>query len=914
MSIEPENPLKKKGQKDNVLVEFKDTVHGITDFNALFNSIAVSMIIVESNTQEVIEVNNEALKLFGHSMNELRSKKLFDEIVSLKGITINELYDLLQKEETFVSTLIKKNGEPFKARIKSGKISFKGEKMFAISIMDLTEISILEEAKKNLLEKSDLLNKTGKVAKIGGWSLELEPMKLKWTDATYEIHELPIGSELDIEGGINYFHPDDREEVKNLVGRCIKNGDSYNEQWRLMTAKGNLKWVQGSGHAILDGGKTIKLIGTLQDITEIKKQKEVILDNERKMTNAHQLAKIGSWEWDLMRDKVDWSEGIYEILGLSKGVVPSLLEFDAIFKEKSKDEWSDYLRSAIKNEVNDSVDLTFVHPVYEDERFVTIKVVNSLSPSGGVIKISGIVQEITDRKLLEISLNRRRVYSEVLLELGIFGSTCNDAERLANEYCDVLVNKVGFDWAWIAEKDGLSGDEIVSLADCQSRYEDFSMNTGKLLEYEIHGPNQKVVSNGETIIVENIKDSKEETSWIDRFSRIGFRSCIALPYFQNSNLKGIINLYSRQSNDLPLEKLDFLNQLSQEFGDSINSQELKLKGKELNDHNKLLIDSMHVVSVSMTSDSEDLVVSGDAKSLTGYDENEMPEVLTSYKDHVSASDAQLINEAYQESKTNGGYFDVDFRFRKKNNDSVWIKTIGKAYWNVGEFVKVVGVFIDIDKQKKSELKLVKAQVLGRDNERRRIAKEIHDSLGQLLTVANISMQRLKKDVESFPKEKIEIFNDTCDIIGEAIVEARGMSHALMPSLLMDYGLSRSIQSDIDRINKSSDIEFSFIQDIDKKRYDKDIESNIYNVTREAISNAIKYSKASMVDIQLSESNNVLNLIVEDNGVGFDLGATGKAEGIGMQNMKSRALSINGELFIESNNGTSISLEVELKQK
>lgn len=129
---------------------------------------------------------------------------------------------------------------------------------------------------KKLEESEEFLNSTGKMAKVGGWALDLETKKVKWTQSTMMIHEVSEGYIPSLDDAIEFYHPDDRKMVSDCVNSSIESGESYMFEARIKTKKGNERWVKALGVPVHRDGICIRLSGTFQDITEYKRSKEEI--------------------------------------------------------------------------------------------------------------------------------------------------------------------------------------------------------------------------------------------------------------------------------------------------------------------------------------------------------------------------------------------------------------------------------------------------------------------------------------------------------------------------------------------------------------------------------------------------------------------------------------------------------------
>jgi PAS domain S-box-containing protein len=122
-------------------------------------------------------------------------------------------------------------------------------------------------------KESEVLNSSiQSIAQIGGWELDVETMTTKWTDETYRIHNVPIGTPTNTLMGISFFAPQDQLRISKCIEECIA-GKSYRQSFEFRDAAGKQKWVEAMGEPVLDAhGRVIKLRGTFQDISERKRQ------------------------------------------------------------------------------------------------------------------------------------------------------------------------------------------------------------------------------------------------------------------------------------------------------------------------------------------------------------------------------------------------------------------------------------------------------------------------------------------------------------------------------------------------------------------------------------------------------------------------------------------------------------------
>lgn len=212
---------------------------------------------------------------------------------------------------------------------------------------------------------------------------------------------------------------------------------------------------------------------------------------------------------------------------------------------------------------------------------------------------------------------------------------------------------------------------------------------------------------------------------------------------------------------------------------------------------------------------------------------------------------------------------------------------------------------DLTERKETEKKVLQAIIQTEESERRRFAQELHDGIGPLLSTAKLYLQWILKPNAKIDTEvalrKIE------ETLEETIASVREVSNNLSPNTLVNFGLEAAIKTILERINDISDISCKLIVDIDQ-RLPFDLEATIFRIIGESINNSIKHSRAKNINIQVCKSQGMVYVNYQDDGVGFDVeGVMKLSKGNGLSNMKSRVVSMGGEIELIShvNFGTKI---------
>ncbi len=219
---------------------------------------------------------------------------------------------------------------------------------------------------------------------------------------------------------------------------------------------------------------------------------------------------------------------------------------------------------------------------------------------------------------------------------------------------------------------------------------------------------------------------------------------------------------------------------------------------------------------------------------------------------------------------------------------------------------------NIEKLKsESQARILNATIDGKETERKEIAETLHDSVSALLSSANLHLMAAKPLFKG--DIPIEI-GKTQSIIAEASQKIRDLSHTLVSSVLLKFGLNFAIK---DIATKYSNSVLQIDTDISSlRRYHQDFEIKIYNIIQEFVNNILKHSKASYTLITLYEKDKNLCFQITDDGVGFDKNKAINKDGLGLNQIEARIRMMNGKFLIESTigEGTTISVELPVIEK
>jgi len=222
--------------------------------------------------------------------------------------------------------------------------------------------------------------------------------------------------------------------------------------------------------------------------------------------------------------------------------------------------------------------------------------------------------------------------------------------------------------------------------------------------------------------------------------------------------------------------------------------------------------------------------------------------------------------------------------------------------------KVKFLFKQKEAEQRFEEEIIKSQLETQEQTLQNISWELHDNVGQLLSVAKLQLNILQPDLAE--NQKI-LVDETGKLISKSLQELRTLSKLLNPEVVKNIGLEEAIQIEIDRFNRLNFIDAVFNIVGDSVAINQKDEIILFRILQEFLSNSVKHSKTSKLDISLTYTPKNLVIIAQDFGVGFDINNIKK--GSGLLNMKSRAKLINTEFTLKpvKNKGVSLTLTYPL---
>jgi PAS domain S-box-containing protein len=258
-----------------------------------------------------------------------------------------------------------------------------------------------------------------------------------------------------------------------------------------------------------------------------------------------------------------------------------------------------------------------------------------------------------------------------------------------------------------------------------------------------------------------------------------------------------------------------------------------------------------------------------------------------------------------------GSHDLTYRIARPDGSIRRIRDRGFPVYDAsGNIVRIAGISEDVTESKEAEEALQQANaqlhVLSRrlfqvqEDERRHLARELHDQIGQALTAAKIDLQAAQRLEER--TAIVRRLDDIIAVIERLLQEARQLSLDLRPPLLDDLGLVPALRWCLDQQAQRADLRVEFFADPALERVDAAIETACFRVAQEALTNVVRHARAQTVSVELHRTPEALHLVVRDDGIGFDLMTAEQGASLGLLGMRERVGLLAGEMDCKSASG------------
>ncbi len=814
-----------------------------------------------------------AFKIHGYRADELENRSTFDFIHPEDGPGVTAAFSRLlegQAEEVKVQYRYRNVDGSYKWMEAIGRNELTNPHINGIIAIsrDITERKLAE---KKLRKSQQFIMETGRIGKVGGWEFEIQTGKQTWTEAVYDIHEVDTSYEPTVEKGIKFYTPASRPVIEQAVKEAIEQGKAFDVELDIITAKGNLRWVQAIGKR---DSERCRIFGFFQDITE-RKQAELKLRQlnetlEQRVAERTAALQEGEERFRAIATNtpdhllIQDLELCYQLvinpqLGLSEAEMIGKTDQD-LFKPADAARLTALKKRVLKTGKpvrletpfpNMKGELEYFEGIYTPKRNVTGKV-------DGLI---GYFRNVTERKRSEETLKE----SEAKFSVAFKNSpTPMNISRVDNGLI------VDANDAFIAAT-GYSYNEVINS------------NIKALGIWA----NPKIRAQ----IVKQLMDQGKVTD----------------KEFQYRKKNGEVGTGIYSAHRIHLKNVPHILSAVKDITERKRAEGALLESERLH---RLLFTNLQDALVTVESPTWKIVIANPA-AVKMFRARNVEQLLAAKPWELSPEfqpDGQsslqaarvVINKAMQQ-----GTHSFEWRHRRLKGEEFPASVLLSRVEVAGRTL-VQGTVRDLTERVRLEQEVLNIS----DWERRHIAQDLHDGLGQLLVGAGYLADSLRQDMTAKSEPWVPRLNRIQAAINAAGKQARDVARGVQPVEPEPNGLMTALAKLAQQTSELFHVRCDFKCHPPVNIEDCQTGTHLFRIAQESVTNAIKHGKAKRISLHLTQTPKQITLAIKDDGVGLT-SSRQKKDGMGLRIMNYRAGIIGGTLTINNKSviGTTVTCRV-----
>jgi len=755
---------------------------------------------------------------------------------------------------------------------------------------------------------------------VGTWEWDLATGESSWSDGIYDLLGLAHGEgRAHVDDFIRFIHPDDRQRVLNDVESAIKKGDDYYGEFRVIRGDGAVVWLSSKGRRVRDASGAERIIGVNINITERKRAEQAVREGEDRLRSAFDHATIGMALVASDGSFLQVNQSLCTLLGYSEDELLAT-NFQALTHPQDVDAYLAYRRQLLAGETNAfQMEKRYQH---KSGRTVWALLNVSLlrnSHDQPLFFISQIL-DITERKRAELRFHIQYAISRIVSEAT---SVTDAAPRLLRALCEPLECELGE--MWVPDHNG----DHLTLLDCWSQEAsellEFAFASRQFTFYPDAGLPGRIWKSRQPAWIPNLaNDSNFLRASLARTA--GFTSGFGFPALVGDQTVAVLVIFSREARERDEDLLRVTLSLGDQIGQFIERQQAEEALRVSEDKfSKAFRSSPDAFIIGRQADGMILDVNERWTEMLGYARDEAVgrtvSELRIYKDDRDRT--QLLSLV----RAHGSARDVEIDCRRKSGE-IRNASISTEPIVVSDEPCLLLILRDITERKRTEEALRRNEqtlreshariedlvgrlIVAQEEERKLLARELHDDVNQQLAVLAIGLSHLKQTLSGADagiQEQIARLSKATAWLSERI---RSVSHELHSTVLQHVGLAAALSSYCEEFSRREGITigFDFREGVDAVPPEAAL--CLYRVAQESLRNITKHSRARSAMVELSQTRDAVELKVSDQGVGFEPGQLLESRGLGVVSMEERVKLLHGSLEVVARPGAGTELKARI---
>ncbi|HLB30426.1 MAG TPA: EAL domain-containing protein [Gammaproteobacteria bacterium] len=558
------------------IVELKIRSHEAHLFRSILDATSDLMAIVDENfnyqavNRYILEgLQRPSDQVVGHSIYELVKHEYLDNVArprlerALQGETITFQHWI--NFAGYGPTCQDIKYSPY--RDPAGRVAG-----VVVNSRDITQRKLAED---ELKRNEQRLKRAQQIARLGFWESDLNRDEMYFSDDVYAIYGIAPGTfASNKDAYLALVHPEDRERVTQTIQSSLAEHRPYQIEHRIVRPDGGIRHVYVQSDVYRDPSDDVmRRFGIIMDITDRKQAEVGLIDSETRLRKAQNIARMGFWEVDYIRNSLYISDEMFAIYGLDRETFDGTLDGVLAKVYPADRERVEHFRKTIIQEAR-PFSLEYRILQGDDIRHIHVQAEFVLDAEGVPQRLLGTIQDITDRKQSQLAVSRSNRALQVVNECNHAIVFASSGQEMENEICRLLVAIGGYRFAWVgyAAEDEYKTVYPVAHAGHASGYLEntFSWSAGS----RKFDPVTDAIITGQPYIVNDIADSTEYEYLRGTALERAFRAEIALPLRAGDKAFGALMIYASETDAFDEEEKDLLAGLAEELAFGIHSMYL----------------------------------------------------------------------------------------------------------------------------------------------------------------------------------------------------------------------------------------------------------------------------------------------------------------------------------------------------
>ncbi len=734
--------------------------------------------------------------------------------------------------------------------------------------------------------------------------------------------------------GLSHLHkiilPDDIIPFENIFNQFINNissAETLETEVRYYHRNGTIIWTAIKACIVErdENNKPARIVGSHTDISKDKEHNQQLL-------KEYKVFKI---ILDDLPQSIYWRDKNHKYLGCNLAFAKSLRqESTAQVVDKTNHDFKHLSTADIElyhNEDNEVLSnaksrLHFIGQIDNNEGkkiWVDSSKVPLKDDKGVPYAVLGIFNDITEHEQIKLELTRINKLYNTLSRINEIMHNISSKEDLYSKVCSILTQVGGFRLATIGELrenelyfPAISGNPVSYIQNLDIKL-DNSPNG--------NGPIAKSIKEQNVFIVNDFLKDNNTIPWHQSAAEADLNSCATFPIKFKGNIIGMIGVYSNEINYFQNKEVVLLEEVAMlvSFGlDELDKEEeRKIAEKKIKQLADIIEYSSTFVAIS-TPDGKDVYKNNSFKKALDIEGEDVTQFH--FNDFHTPKAQTIVASVIQEIMEKGIATFENELISKKGQIIPVLQTImlHKNDNNQPEFLSTTAIDITNLKKKEEELTKLASDLRSlsnhlisiREEERKIIAKEIHDELGQNLAILKMDASWISTHLDGDKgkmQDKIKQFNE---ITEETVKTSRRLYNSLYPQMIDDIGLLDAIKWHASKYYENNDLNFQFNSVLDEVKFSSENNNTslvLFRIYQECLTNIMRHANACNVEISLFLENGCIKMIVQDDGKGFIPDEVDTMMHHGLMGMKERVMALDGTILIQSEPGKGTSTSVSI---